>query len=226
MTPAATATTPTGRAATSPAPRTRRQPRTERAAPRPRTARARAASRATAPRRATRAPLPARLVPIAVGRTAGAVAGLAESGLVHRLTRGRLWIVALATLLVGIVAINVLTLSFNATASRTGQQSDILKRQTSTLRAQIAAAGASNERVQSEAAKLGLIVPEPGSISYLSPSADDAAVAAKRLASGALSLGTPYAPPAPTAPVTAPTAPATSTPTSGTPTAQAQPTTP
>ena len=146
--------------------------------------------------------MPARLVPMAVGRTAVAVSGLAELGVVHRLTRGRLWIGALATLLVGIVAINVLALSFNATASRTGQQTDVLKRQVSTLRAQIAAAGASNERVQSEAAKLGLIVPEPGAIGYLSPSADDAAVAAKRLASGALTIGAPVATPAaPTATV-------------------------
>ena len=68
--------------------------------------------------------MPARLVPLAVGRTALAVSGLAESGLVYRLTRGRLWIGALTTLLVGIVAINVLALSFNATASRIGQQTD------------------------------------------------------------------------------------------------------
>jgi len=153
--------------------------------------------------------MPARFVPIAVGRTAVAVSGLAESGIVHRLTRGRLWIGVLATLLVGIVAINVLALSFNATASRTGQQSDILKRQISTLRAQIAATGASNERVQAEAAKLGLIVPEPGSIKYLTSSADDATVAAKRLQSGALTAGALYTAPVPAAsPTTTTTAPA------------------
>jgi hypothetical protein len=162
--------------------------------------------------------MPARLVPMAVGRTAVAVSGLAESGVVYRLTRGRLWIGALATLLVGIVAINVLALSFNATASRTGQQTDVLKRQVSTLRAQIAAAGASNERVQSEAAKLGLIVPEPGAIAYLSPSADDAAVAAKRLESGALTIGAPVATPAaPTATVASTPPPVPTTPTSTTP---------
>ena len=55
---------------------------------------------------------------LAVGRTAGAVSGLAESGIVHRLTRGRLWIGLLATLLVGIVALNVLALGFSASASR------------------------------------------------------------------------------------------------------------
>ena len=139
---------------------------------------------ANPPRRAS-----ARLVPLAVGRTAGAVSGMAESGLVHRLTRGRLWIGALTTLLVGIVAMNVLALSFNASASKVGRQADTLKREISTLRGTIAAAGVSNERVQALAAKLGLIVPEPGSIRYLKPSPGDAATAARRLTSGELSVG-------------------------------------
>ena len=106
--------------------------------------------------------MPARLVPLAVGRTAGAVSGLADSGLVHRLTRGRLWIGALTTLLVGIVALNVLALSLNASSSKVGRQADSLKRQISALRAEIATNGASNQRIQEAAAKLGLIVPAPG----------------------------------------------------------------
>jgi hypothetical protein len=143
--------------------------------------------------------MPARLVPIAVGRTAGAVSGLAESGLVHRLTRGRLWIGALTTLLVGIVALNVVALSFNASASKTGKQADALKREISILRGQLAEAGASDQRIQAEAASLGMIVPEPGSISYLHPKRSDAATAAKRLASGELTTGSSYAPAAPSA---------------------------
>jgi hypothetical protein len=147
--------------------------------------------------------MPARLVPLAVGRTAVAVSGLAESGLVHRLTRGRLWIGALTTLLVGIVSLNVLALSLNATSSRVGRQADELKREISALRAKIATNGASNQRIQEAAAELGLIVPEPGSVGYLRPGTDDAAVAAKRLASGELTVGASYV---------APTIPATTTP--------------
>jgi hypothetical protein len=143
--------------------------------------------------------MPARLVPLAVGRTAGAVSGLAESGMVHRLTRGRLWIGVLTTLLVGIVALNVLALSFNASASRSGKQADALKREISIIRGQLAEAGASDERIQAEAANLGMIVPEPGSISYLRPKPGDAAKAAQRLASGELAAGSAYAPPASTA---------------------------
>ena len=174
-------------------------------------------------RRAGSAPMPARLFPLAVGRTAGAVSGLAESGLVRRLTRGRLWIGALTTLLVGIGALNVLALSFNATASRAGQQADVLERDISPLRAQIAAAGASTERVQAEARRLGLVIPEPGAIAYLRSRPDDAATAAKRLAAGELSTA-PSAPaaPAPTVPA-ATTAPPTTTvlPTTTTPAAPA-----
>ena len=143
--------------------------------------------------------MPARLVPLAVGRTAVAVSGLADSGLVHRLTRGRLWIGALTTLLVGIVSLNVLALSFNASSSRVGGQADTLDREISALRAKIATNGASNQRVQAAAAKLGLIVPEPGSVGYLRPRPDDAAVAAKRLASAELTTEPSYAvtPPTP-----------------------------
>jgi hypothetical protein len=130
--------------------------------------------------------MPARLVPLAVGRTAVAISGLAESALVRRLTRGRLWIGLLTGLLVGIVALNVFSLSFNAAASRTGRHADVLERENSILRGQLAEAGASNQRVLTEAANLGLIVPEPGSISYVPSKPNDAAIAAERLASGEL----------------------------------------
>jgi hypothetical protein len=138
-----------------------------------------------------------------VGRTAGAVSGLSDSGLVHRLTRGRLWIGALTTLLVGIVALNVLALSLNASSSKVGRQADSLKRQISALRAEIATNGASNQRIQEAAAKLGLIVPAPGAVGYLRHSGDDAAVAARRLASGELTSQSFTV--APLAPVSVPT---------------------
>ena len=96
---AAASTAPARRASTAP-----REPRrAPRLAPRPepgvcgtggtvlRNARGPQGSGAPA-RRAALPPMPARLVPLAVGRTAVAVSGLADSGVVHRLTRGRLWI--------------------------------------------------------------------------------------------------------------------------------------
>ena len=134
-------------------------------------------ARAPPPPRAHPDPRPAR--PACGGTDRGAVSGLADSGVVHRLTRGRLWIGALTTLLVGIVSLNVLALSFNASSSKVGRQADGMKREISALRAKIATNGASNARVTAAAADLGLIVPEPGSVRYLRPSADDAAVAAE-----------------------------------------------
>lgn len=163
--------------------------------------------------------MPARLVPLAVGTTAGAVSGLAESGLVHRLTRGRMWIGLLTTLLVGIVAINVFTLSFNATASKTTRQADVLQRQNSALQGQIAASGASSDRVQTLAGKLGMIVPEAGSIGYVEAGSKDAALAAQRLESGAITAGAPAAASsAPTSATTTTTAATTTTDTTAVPT--------
>jgi hypothetical protein len=105
-----------------------------------------------------------------------------------RLARGRLWIGFLGALLIGIVALNVLALSFSASSSRAGAAADELERQNSAARAQIAR-DLSNGEVQSTATKLGLSVPEPGAIGYVKASADDAEVAAKRLRSGDLTQG-------------------------------------
>ena len=104
--PAASAARPA--AATAPARRARPRPRPH---PRPRSAR-RPARPARAPRRARIDRLhalrcPPGSCPSRSGAPPVAVSGLAESGVVRRLTRGRLWIGALATLLVGIVALNV-----------------------------------------------------------------------------------------------------------------------
>jgi hypothetical protein len=74
-------------------------------------------------------------------------------------------------------------------ASRSGKQVDSLKREISILRAQISKAGASEQQLQAQASSLGFIVPEPGAITYLHPKPSDAAQAAQRLASGALTAG-------------------------------------
>src|SRR5205085_371728 len=100
-----------------------------------------AARRVAAPSRAPRKPAPRRapattakrrrgntpitgFVPVAAA--AGAVGGIADSGLFVWLTRGRLWIGLLGTLLVGIVGLNVVALSFSASSSNAGQAADSL----------------------------------------------------------------------------------------------------
>jgi len=158
----------------------------------------------SAPRRAA-APQPRRrqstpatgFVPVAAARTAGAVGGLADSGLVLRLTRSRLWIGLLGMLLVGIVALNVVALSFSSSSSAVARQSDELNRQNSALRAQTQL---SSEQVQAAATRLGLSFASPGAIRYVRQSADDAATAAQRLRAGEL-------PAAETVPAVAPIVP-------------------
>jgi cell division protein FtsB len=135
-------------------------------------------------------------VPVAVG----AVGGIADSGLVVRLTRSRLWIGLLASMLVGIVALNVMALSFSASSSQAARQADELRQANSALRGDIATLQ-SNDKIAAAAADLGLATPGPGDFRYLRPSADDAATAAKRLRAGEFSG---YVPPATTVAATPP----------------------
>jgi len=126
----------------------------------------------------------------------GTVSGIADSGLVLGLTRSRLWIGLLGTLLVGIVALNVMALSLNAASSETAGLSDELREQNSALRADIAD-GLSNERLQSAAIRIGLVMPQAASALMLQPSVGDAEEAARRLRRGDFTIGSTYAPPAP-----------------------------
>ena len=154
-----------------------------------------AARRATAKRRATAARARGRasqsqitgFVPVAAA--AGAVGGLADSRIFVWLSRGRLWIGLLGALLVGIVGLNVMALSFSASSSDAGQVADALRRQNSAFRAQIAGQ-LSNSEIQAVAAELGLIMPGPGSFTYVESTPGDAARAAERLRNGEIVVGT------------------------------------
>lgn len=154
----------TARAQTAPA----RAPRRKRPAP-------------ARPRR----PAPARrhagqLIPIAVG-TAAAVRHLPDSSLMVRMTRGRAWIGVLGLLLAGIVALNVITLSLTAGASRIDQNIQALDQENSILRSRDAQrSGAA--RVRHGALALGLTVPSADSVDYVQASPNDVEVAAQRLA--------------------------------------------
>ena len=141
-----------------------------------------ATARGTAP---ARRPAPVRrpggqLIPIAVG-TATAVRNLPDSGLMVRMTRGRAWIAVLGVLLVGIVALNVMTLSLAAGAGHVDQNIQALDEENGFLGgldAQLSGA----DRVRHDAAELGLIaaaVDQDGSVRATS---QDVETAAQRLA--------------------------------------------
>jgi hypothetical protein len=98
-----------------------------------------------------------------------------------RMTRGRTWIAVLGVLLVGIVALNVVTLSFAASAGKTDEEITALEQENSILRgrdAQRSGIGA----VRSAAIPLGLAMPPSSDIHFTDAGPDDVATAAQRLA--------------------------------------------
>ncbi len=152
------------------------------------------ASSRTAP---ARKPAPARrkaparrpggqLIPIAVG-TATAVRNLPDSSLVVRMTRGRAWIAVLGVLLVGIVALNVITLSFAASSGHISQNIQALEEDNSVARSRDAQlSGAS--RIAHDAAALGLSAAAVDQVGSVQASPRDVETAAQRLAAA----GTAY----------------------------------
>jgi hypothetical protein len=155
-----------------------------RTAPAPRPSRTTPPPRRPAPARAPRRKRPSSGQPslaLAVGRTAVAVGQLPDSGLVVRLTRGRAWIGVLGVLLAGIVALNVITLSFAASSSRIGEQITALRQENSLLGGR-AAQRYGTARIRNEAGALGLFMPNFEDPTSIEAGGDDIATAALRLA--------------------------------------------
>jgi hypothetical protein len=182
---------PARRSTAAPAPAPSRTTRPKRKSPArraparkpPRSRAVAAPARAPARRRAPkRAPAPARpKLVVAAGRTAVAVRELPESGLVVRMTRGRAWIAVLGVLLAGIVALNVATLSFAASAGQIDENITSLEQEISMLEGR-EAKYFSTARIRNQAAAAGLAMPnteEPKLVEY-QPA--DVATAAARLA--------------------------------------------
>jgi hypothetical protein len=128
-----------------------------------------------------RAPAARPKLAVAAGRTAVAVRQLPDSSLVVRMTRGRAWIAVLGVLLVGIVALNVATLSFAASQGKIDEQITALEKENSMLGAR-EAERYSTERVRGEATQLGLAMPTTVEPQLIEAGHDDAATAAARLA--------------------------------------------
>lgn len=93
---------------------------------------------------------------------------LPETQLIASISRGRIWIVVLAALLFGIVALNVSLLKLNSNISDMAAQTKTLGQQNAKLRARVAKLS-SPDRIMRASAKRGMIVPPPRSIRYLPP---------------------------------------------------------
>jgi len=138
---------------------------------------------ARAPRRTktkTKRAVGGQLIPLA-GRTAVAVGQLPDSGLVVRMTRGRAWIGVLGVLLVGIVALNVVTLSFAASSGKIDEQLTALEQDNSVTSGRASRLDGIGH-VRATAAPLGLAMPSSADIHFTQAGPDDVATAAQRLA--------------------------------------------
>jgi hypothetical protein len=121
------------------------------------------------------------LIPIAVARSAGAVRQLPDSGLVVRMTRGRAWIAVLGVLLVGIVALNVVTLSFAASSGKIDAEITSLEKDLSATRGRLGTLNGA-ERIGHLAAAQGLAMSTEEKPLVIEYSRGDVGTAAARLA--------------------------------------------
>jgi hypothetical protein len=97
------------------------------------------------------------------------------------MTRGRAWIGVLGVLLVGIVALNVVTLSFAASSGKIYQNIEALEQDNSIVRGRDAQMSGT-ARVRHEAAALGLTMPSADQVRLIEASPGNVKTAVERLA--------------------------------------------
>jgi hypothetical protein len=108
---------------------------------------------------------------------------LPESRLLDGLMRGRIWIGLLAVLLFGLVFLNVSLLKLNSEAGRNADRVKTLRIENDRLHAKVSRLQG-GDRLERVAGRLGLVMPEPGNVHYLSASEGDAVRAAHALRAG------------------------------------------
>jgi hypothetical protein len=155
------------------------------------TAARRAHARSAAPRHVRRLsgplrPLPApggRALPHRRGQTSAfaRVGRIADHRIVDGLLRSRAWIVVVAVLLGGIVAMQVSLLKLDSGISRAVEASATLERQNADMQDRIARLS-SAQRVSQAATRAGMVFPPAGDVGYLrARGARDAQLAARRM---------------------------------------------
>ena len=142
------------------------------------------AARATArPAAAVAAPRSVPQLPFGAlaGRAADAICTVRDSQLVDRLVRGQGWIALLGVLLIGLVGLNVALLKLNAHNGRTAEIARDLRIQNAKLRGSVSRLG-SSDRLQESARNMGLVMPTPQMVNYLTARPDhDGRLAAKNV---------------------------------------------
>ena len=100
-------------------------------------------------------------------RVGAFVASLPDHALLDRLVRGRAWIPVLGVLLAGIVAMQVEILKLGASMGRAIEQTTTLTSQNEQLRESVAMLG-DDRRIERLASGMGMVLPPPGAVGYLS----------------------------------------------------------
>ena len=124
---------------------------------------------------AVAAPRPIPQIPFGAlaDRAVGALCSLRDSQVVDRLVRGQGWIALLGVLLIGLVGLNVSLLKLNAHNGRTAEIARDLRIQNAKLSGSASRLG-SSDRLQESARNMGLVMPTPQMVTYLTarPNAD------------------------------------------------------
>ncbi len=116
-----------------------------------------------------------------VGRSAHVVGRLPESAAVRKISGSRLWIAVIGLMLIGIVAINVLTVSYGAMASGVETKIETLERQNAIVGSSTTRA-LSMPRIRNAASAAGMVSPATDEIRYREFGPEVFAAAAQRLA--------------------------------------------
>ena len=96
------------------------------------------------------------------------VRSLPDHPVLDRLIRGRAWIPLLGVMLAGIVAMQVEVLKLGASMGRSLEANSTLSAQNATLRESVASL-ADDQRIEQLAASMGMVMPPPSAVGFLSP---------------------------------------------------------
>jgi len=102
------------------------------------------------------------------------VRSLPDHSLLDRLVRGRAWIPVLGVLLAGIVAMQVEVLKLGTSVGRSIERSSALLSQNELLQASVATL-ADDQRIERLAAGMGMVMPGPTAVAFLSAPSDASA---------------------------------------------------
>jgi hypothetical protein len=119
-------------------------------------------------------PRPAKRAKPATGilpRLGAFVVSLPDHSLLDRVVRGRAWIPLLGVLLAGIVAAQVEILKLGASMGRSLEQTTTLTSQNELLRDSVASLS-DDQRIERLATSMGMVLPPPGAVGYLTATQD------------------------------------------------------